>query len=283
MTGPVVVGVDGSSACMAAAWWAAREAVDRHAPLHLVHSWTSQPLDVPISQDAHSERLYGREVLRRTEAELLHRHGDLAVTTDLVAAPAAQALLARGGDAELLVLGSRGHGSVAGFLLGSTALRVVGLTRCPAVVVRADDPTVGAGRDRLVAADRDEVVVGVPEPGPAAEALLEFAFATADAHGDLLRAVTVVPGSPGPRAEEERRAWLAAELAPWREKYPKVTVAERVAVGPAAQLLLTSCGRSRLLIVGRRPHPSHLVWKLGPVAHAAVRHAACPVAVVPHG
>jgi nucleotide-binding universal stress UspA family protein len=290
MTGPVVVGLDGSATSLTAAWWAAREAADRHLPVLLLHSWTTQPLDVPIAQEARSKQRYGRDVLRRTAAELLHRHGDLALTTELVSAPAAQALLDRGAGAALLVLGSRGYGSVASFLLGSISLHVLGLAPCPAVTVRAGDPAVETGPDHPAAAGRDEIVVGVHEPGPASEPLLAFALAAAEARGTRVRAVRAVP-SPvlafaghGVPAEHEtkERARLAAELAPWRERFPGVPVVEHVETGPAAQVLLSAAVRSRLTVVGRRRHTAHPCWKLGPVAHAALHHVPCPVAVVPH-
>lgn len=280
MTG-LVVGVDGSPAGAAAARWAAHEAVVRHVPVHLLHSWTTQPPTVPVADQAGSKRRYGQEVLQRTAADLRHRCGDLTLTTELVSATAAQALLDRGTDADLLVLGSRGHGSVASFLLGSIALNVLGLTQCPAVVVRADDPTVEADWGHPGTAERNEIVVGVREPGPAADTLLEFAFTTADAHGVLVRAVTAVPPHSGPCNGEEQRARLQAALTPWQEKFPEVAVVQRVTAGPAAEVLPSFCAHSRLLVVGRRTHPPRGVWKLGPVAHAALRHVACPVAVVP--
>ncbi len=287
MTGPVVVGLDGSPASMTAAWWAAREATDRKLPLVLLHSWTTQPLNVPIPQEAHAKQRYGQDVLRRTEAELLHRHGDLALTTELVATPAAQALLERGANASMLVLGSRGLGSVASFLLGSISLHVLGLAPCPAVAVRSGDPTVEAGIGHPAAADRDEVVVGLQEPTPAGDPLLEFAFAAAAVRGARVRAVRALPlSSLVARSDEDieaqERARLADSLAPWREKFPDVPVVEQVAAGPAAQVLLPAAARGCLTVVGRRRHPSHLTWKLGPVAHAALHHVPCPVAVVPH-
>ncbi|QOV33722.1 universal stress protein [Streptomyces ferrugineus] len=287
MTGPVVVGLDGSPASVTAAWWAAREAADRHLPVVLLHSWTTQPLDVPIRQEAHTKQRYGRDILQRTAAELLHRHGDLTLTTELVSAPAAQALLEHGTSASVLVLGSRGYGSVASFLLGSSSLHVLGLTPCPAVAVRADDPAVETGWDHPAAANRDEVVVGVEDPATAAEPLLEFAFTSAATHGARLRAVRAVPlaslvAGPDEDIEAEERTRLADALAPWREKFPDVPVTKHVATGPAAQVLLTASARGRLLVVGRRRHPSLLTWKLGPVAHAALHHVSCPVAVVPH-
>lgn len=287
MTGPVVVGLDGSPASVAAAWWAADEAVRRNLPVLLLHSWTTQPLNVPIAQAAASKQQYGRDVLLRTEAELLHRYGDLDLTTELVSDPASQLLLERGERASMLVLGSRGHGSLANFLLGSISLHVLGLAQCPTVTVRAADPAVANGWGHPAAQDRNEIVVGVSEPGPAVGLLLEFAFASADAHGTAVRAVRALPPAVLPphrhddsRSTAEER--LADELAPWREKFPDVPVTAHVETGPAAHVLLAASAHSRLTVVGRRRHPSHLTWKLGPVAHAALHHLPCPVAVVPH-
>ncbi|WNZ06642.1 universal stress protein [Streptomyces sp. 11x1] len=69
-------------------------------------------------------------------------------------------------------------------------------------------------------------------------------------------------------------------MAPWRRKFPEVSVTEEVVTGRPSQVL-TTAGHGRLLVVGRR-HPGHLTWRLGPVAHAALHHVPAPVAVVPH-
>ncbi|GKQ41490.1 universal stress protein [Streptomyces sp. A012304] len=294
MTGPVVVGLDGSAASLTAAWWAAHEAAERPLPLLLLHSWTTQPFDVPDAEEPHGKQ-YGRTVLRRTAGELLDRHGDLALSTELVDVPAARALLDRGESAAVLVLGSRGHGSVASFLLGSISLRVLGVAPCPAVTVRAGDPVVEAGPDHPAAAGRDEIVVGLSEPGPASGPLLEFALTAARAHGLRVRAVRALQSSllvsPAQQAsvedadrrrEERERGLLAAVLGPWRERFPGVPVVEQVTTGPATQVLLSAAVRGRLTVVGRRRHVSRHTWKLGPVAHAALHHVPCPVAVVPH-
>ncbi|MFE9650653.1 universal stress protein [Streptomyces sp. NPDC006365] len=287
MTGPVVVGLDGSAASVTAAWWAAREAVSIRLPVLQVHSWTSQPLNVPIPQEALSKQRYGDQVLHGMESELLHRHPDLSLTTELVSAPASQALVDLSDSAALLVLGSRGHGSVATFLLRSISLHVLGLTQRPAVTVRAHDPAVEGGWGHPAAAARDEIVVGVQEPGPASDPLLEFAFATAQSRAARVRAVRALPPSslgtlPGEGLEADQRTRLTAALAPWREKFPAVAVAAHVATGPAAQALLSAFVRACLTVVGRGRHPSHLTWKFGPVAHAALHHVPCPVTVVPH-
>ena len=292
MTGPVVVGLDGSPASVTAALWAGREAVARRLPVLLLHSWTARPLDVPVGQEALGLQRHGGKVLQRVEAELLHRHPDLTLVTELVSVPAPQALVDASDRASLLVLGSRGHGSAAGFLLGSTSLHVLGLSRCPTVTVRADEPAVEAGRGRRAATDRREIVVGVQESGPGDDPLLEFAFTSAHARGARVRVVRALPEAPlvtpahlggsdeGHETDEHGR--LGAALAPWREKFPDVDVVEYVTSGVTAQVLLTASAHAMLTVVGRRRHPSPLAWRLGPVAHAVLHHAPCPVAVVPH-
>jgi nucleotide-binding universal stress UspA family protein len=291
MTGPVVVGLDGSPASVTAAWWAAREAADRRVPVLLLHSWTTQPLDVPIAQEALAKQRYGGQVLRRTEAGLLHRHPGLTVTTELVSQPAAQALLGLARTASLLVLGSRGLGSVTSFLLGSISLHVLGLTPCPTVTVRAGDPAGAEGFAPPAANGHEEIVVGVQDIGAGSDALLEFAFAAAHGRGDHVRAVRAVPLAaptglplgPADADEDAQRAVLTAALAPWRVRFPDVPVTEEVVRGQAAKVLLATSAHSRLTVVGRHLRPVHHAWKLGPVAHAALHHLPCPVAVVPHG
>ncbi|MFF4656083.1 universal stress protein [Streptomyces sp. NPDC001381] len=290
MTGPVVVGLDGSPGSVTAAWWAADEAVRRGLPLVLLHSWTTQPLDVPIPQEAASKQRYGQDLLHRMEAELLHRYSDLKPTTELVAEPAAQALLARSRGASLLVLGSRGYGSMASFLLGSISLHVLGLARCPAVTVRAGDPAVETGWGHPAAVDRGEVVVGLSDAGAASDPLLEFAFAAAESYGVGVRVVRALPRhayltSPDgeARLEAEERARLTTTLVMWREMFPDVPVVAQVVTESAAPALLSAATHSRLTVVGRRRRPAHMTWRLGPVAHAVLHHAPCPVAVVPHG
>ncbi len=48
--------------------------------------------------------------------------------------------------AELLVVGSRGHGDVGSILLGSVGMHCVHHARCPVVVVRHDEPPERRGR-----------------------------------------------------------------------------------------------------------------------------------------
>lgn len=70
----LVVGVDGSPQSRAAADWAAREAVRRDLPLHVVHAWLWQPLAAPVVQDRDTEARRADDVLKEVESELAHRY-----------------------------------------------------------------------------------------------------------------------------------------------------------------------------------------------------------------
>ncbi|MFE9097299.1 universal stress protein [Streptomyces sp. NPDC007264] len=288
MTRPITVGVDGSQESVAAAAWAGREAVRRGLPLRIVHAWQWQSYDVPLDADRETQGQWAREVVREAERTLTDRHPELTVTAEALQAPPVETLVAEAAGAELMVLGSRGHGAVVGFLLGSVGQQVIAESVRPVVLVRSDDrpATEVAGR---------EIVVGQHgEPDDSAPAL-GFAFATAAARGAAVRVVRawslppVFAYSPaslklldeaGGLEPYERKA-LDAALRPWRERYPDVRVSEHVEMGSAAQVLLSVAGDAQLVVVGRRAHRSAVGARIGSVVHALVHHAPCPVAVVP--
>jgi nucleotide-binding universal stress UspA family protein len=61
--------------------------------------------------------------------------GDTHITTTVKQGSASQALLKAAEDADLLVVGRRGHGGFIGLLIGSTAEQVAHHAPCPVVVV----------------------------------------------------------------------------------------------------------------------------------------------------
>ncbi|MFF7701188.1 universal stress protein [Streptomyces lydicus] len=284
MGGSVVVGLDGTGNSVPAVRWGAEEAAARGLPLLLLHSWVSQPLNLPIAQEGADKKRFGAEVLESAASMALELHPGLSVTTEQVSQDAVDALVDRSGRAAMMVLGSRGHGAISGFLLGSVSLHILGRAECPVVTVREEESA---------AYGRPEVVVGVQEPGTQGESVLEFAFSAADAHHRSVRAVrawetTTVAGFEFLAAadlpdEEERAAGekekLAGILAPWRAQYPGVHVVEDVQRGRVAQVLLRACSQAGLLVVGRRVQSTPML--LGPVVLAALHHSFCPVAVVP--
>lgn len=284
MGGSVVVGLDGTGNSVPAIRWGAEEAAARHLSLHLVHSWTSQARNVPPGQEDANKKRYGAEVLAGAEAMALELHPGISVKTERVTEQAVYVLVDRSRRATLMVLGSRGHGSIAGFLLGSVSLQVLGHAQCPVITVRAEE---------AVAYGRPEIVVGVPETGTREESVLDFAFAAAEAHRRSLRAVraweppatvdVLRPSSATSPDDDEdavgERKRLTDVLSPWRAKFPTVHVIEHVRRGSVAQVLLEASSQASLLVVGRRMERTPML--LGPVIFAVLHHSWCPVAVVP--
>lgn len=288
MTSAITVGVDGSAESLAAADWAAGEAALRGVPLRIVHAWLWQPLDVPVVQDREAQAKSAHAVLREAETRVAERHPALKVTAEVVQDTAVAALLREAEASEMLVLGSRGHGAFVGFLLGSYGQQVIAAAKCPVISVRAGDG--------LTRAEGGEVVVGQQGTPEDSEAVLGFAFEEAAARGAALRAVRAwslppmfaySPGSMilanevGTLAPFEKKA-LAEALAQWRTRFPDVPVTEHVEIGSAGQVLLSAVSDAQLLVVGRRTRRASVGARIGSVAHAALHHAPCPVAVVPH-
>ncbi|MFC9394635.1 universal stress protein [Streptomyces sp. NPDC057027] len=290
MSREIVAGVDGSPESLAAAGWAAREALHRGLPLRLAHAWRWEPLDLPLVQDPDEQQRAAYAVLREAEATIAERHPELALTATLLPDTPVSALLGTEDTAEMLVIGSRGHGALAGFLLGSYGQQVIAASSRPVVAVRSRDGEQAEPPSGHVLVGQ----LGSPEDSAAA---LGFAFETAAARGAAVRAVrawslpSLYAYSPGSMrlADEagglvpyEEKA-LREALAPWRERYPDVPVAEHVELGSAGEVLLSASGGAQLLVVGRRAKRGALGSRIGSVAHAALHLAPCPVAVIPQG
>ncbi|MFJ9736703.1 universal stress protein [Streptomyces sp. NPDC101166] len=300
MPRPIVAGVDGSAESLAAAAWAAREAVGRGLSLHLLHASNWSP---PSTRSA-----AGEAVRRHAARRVLHEAGEhiartcpRALVTDVqVNGPASTALLHAADRAEMLVLGSRGLSGLTGFLVGSVAQTVVARAGRPVVLVRAGERQEGeplpdhAGNAPTRMPYR-EVVLGLDLGDPCDE-VIGFAFEAARMRGATLHAVSAradpSPLSLGsgeiglldaPRLDEEWHGFLMAVLQPWREKFPEVEVSETVTEGKAGIRLVHASSGASLLVVGRRISDAAFGLRTGPVAHTVIHQANCPVAVVAHG
>lgn len=288
MTRPITAGIDGTEESLAALDWAAREAVRRGLPLRVVHSWRFEAHDTVDTGDRATQEQWVRDSVGETARTVRERHPELSVTTDVPEGDAVETLTALTADAEMLVLGSRGHGRILGFLVGSVGQQVIVGAEGPVVFVRAGDQASNevAGHEIVVGQQGD------PEDSAAA---LGFAFETAARRGATVRAVRawalppVFAYSPaslqlldeaGGLEPYEQKA-LAAALAPWRERYPDVRVVEHVEMGSAGQVLLSVSGTAQLMVVGRRARRTAVGTRIGSVAYGVLHHADCPVAVVP--
>ncbi|QUC59711.1 universal stress protein [Streptomyces sp. A2-16] len=289
MTRPITAGIDGTEESLAALGWAAREAVRRGTGLRVVHAWRFQPYEGIDAGDRDTQAGWARDAMAEAVRTVTGRHIGLDVDTDLVEGGSVDVLVSAAADAEFLVLGSRGHGPVVGFLVGSVGQQVIAETTRPVVLVRAGDQATAEVSGR-------EIVVGQEgDPEDSAETL-RFAFETAAARGATVRAVRAwtlppvfaySPGSlklldeAGGLEPYEKKA-LASALQPWRERFPDVPVVEHVEMGSAGQVLLSVTARAQLMVVGRRARRTAVGARIGSVAYGVLHHADCPVAVVPH-
>lgn len=138
----VVVGVDGSGASRSALRLAAEEAQAHGATLVALTAWqATPPIAGPTGRppameigDEPQDTVAGE--LSATVAEVLGAEVGAAVTTRVVEGQPAKALIDASGDADLVVVGTRGHGGFVGLLLGSTSQQVAAHAHCPVLVVR---------------------------------------------------------------------------------------------------------------------------------------------------
>jgi nucleotide-binding universal stress UspA family protein len=147
----IVVATDGSPAARAAVARALSEARLTNAALQIVGAWSTPAngaLGAPtyMSEDVfYATRDAMAEILAEAKAEA-DEQGVHAETHLVAGDPAAQICrLAEERSADLIVMGSRGHGPLAAALLGSVAGHVVHHAHCPVMVV-PDPKRAAAGR-----------------------------------------------------------------------------------------------------------------------------------------
>ncbi|MFJ4412448.1 universal stress protein [Streptomyces sp. NPDC088910] len=280
VTGAVVAGTDGSAESLAAADWAADDAVRRGLPLRLVqavppgHGRTG-----PVTSAGPRERVTRPAwSAHPTADEIGRRHPDLSVTVDQIAEQVLPVLFSAADSAELMVLGTRGAGAVQELVLGSTALTVAGRAPVPVVLVSAASGT-GAPPGADGAGD---VVLGLDLAAPDGRPV-EFAFDEAARRGARLRVVHgwSEPLHDGAGPDDPDQA-LAAALGPWAEKHPRTPVVTEAVIAGAAARLAAAASHAALLVLGRRPRTTPVSAHLGSTAHAVLRRVTLPVAIVPH-
>jgi len=136
MDAPVLVGIDGSPASELATAIAFDEASRRGVELVALHAaCDSDPLGIhelewgyvePKAHEALVERLAGWQ----------ERYPDVRVRRVVVFDRPAHHLVEQAETAQLVAVGTRGHGEFAGLLLGSVSAAVVQATRTPVIVAR---------------------------------------------------------------------------------------------------------------------------------------------------
>ncbi len=138
----VVVGVDGSPESARALDWAARYAKGVGAGIRVVTAWhypaAVGPAPVGVAPAAVSGEVEQAKLAELDQAIGAAFGGGVTVPVERKVAygHAAQVLIDESKDADLLVVGSRGHGAFTGMLLGSVSTHCVTHAACPVLVVR---------------------------------------------------------------------------------------------------------------------------------------------------
>jgi nucleotide-binding universal stress UspA family protein len=137
----VLVGVDGSPSSHKALAWAAAEASDHGADLVVLNVWEHTLLP-PAGSVSVSER-YVPDPSQRTAEDLLEdvkavlgEDPPVLVQPRVKQGNPSRVLIEESAGADLLVVGTRGHGGFAGLVLGSVSQHVAAYAECPVTVVR---------------------------------------------------------------------------------------------------------------------------------------------------
>lgn len=274
----VVVGLDGSVTSFVALDAAAAEAQLRAAELEVVTCGPDPDEAAPL--------------LRAARSRVARRHPGLPVSTYPDVGDPADVLVRRGGSAALTVVGCRAIGGIPGLLLPSVSRRVAARITAPLLVTRGADPRVTRRGERA-----GGLLLGMESDADADAAL--FAFEEAALRGsrlDVLHAWTYRQTPPDPagqvpaepvqwsieRATRTRAARQGEFLAPLRQTHPHLTVRNRAVRATPCRALIEATLEADMVVIGARPRCGGRGSDPGPVTLALLRHAHCPVAIVPH-
>ena len=139
----IVVGVDGSDASKSALRWALGEASAHGSTVLVVNVWQFPMVafgdyhgtTVPMVETSDLKDLAER-TLRDAVDEIVGDDRTVEVGSEVRTGHPAQELMEASKDADLLVVGSVGHGGFSGMLLGSVSNHLVHHATTPLVVVR---------------------------------------------------------------------------------------------------------------------------------------------------
>jgi nucleotide-binding universal stress UspA family protein len=169
--GHIVVGVDGSPTSRAALRWGAREAELRRCTLDVVYGWQVKGEPRPpgewggVAPPIEAYQQQARARIQGVVDEVLPNGARCELHVHAIHKPAGRALLSFCGTADLLVVGAKARGRLAGWLVGSTFDAALKKATCTVVVVRPpaqDAPAEGVPAEGVPAE-------GVPAEGVPAE------------------------------------------------------------------------------------------------------------------
>ncbi len=143
----IVAGVDGSESSLSALRWAIRQTGLTGAAVDAVTAWHYPELAasggygmaVGATESPYDFREIAEKIAAEAISSTIDPASDVPVRTRVAEGHAAQVLLDASAGADMLVVGSRGHGGFVEALLGSVSQHCVQHALCPVVVVRGPD------------------------------------------------------------------------------------------------------------------------------------------------
>ena len=298
----VVVGFDGSANSQLALRYGARVAQRRSSALTVVTTFTVSPAlyttlaSIPRVPDEELKQKATQEILDQARELLKDYPGNVSYHAEQ--GDAAGVLVDKSEDAELVVLGARGHGGFLGLMLGSVASSLPAHAKSPTVIVPKNyqGAEVERGGQFAPSEDSSPVVVGLDGSEQSRVAVLHAAQAAAE-RGVALQLVMVLPPAEGAlrwypeftgRAAEATKArqdelqkTLDAERAWLTGHFPDLEVDASVEPGDPITVLREKTRAAQLTVAGTRGRGEFFSLVLGSVSRGLLIKAAGPVMVVP--
>ncbi|HWT48722.1 MAG TPA: universal stress protein [Mycobacterium sp.] len=260
---PIIVGIDGSQAGIAAALWGVDEAISRGVPLRLISVMKpSHPWPDDYARDlAHAEKS-----LREAKFAVEARGKPVNIETETPRGPAGSTLVEASPDAEMICVGSVGIGRYARSILGSTATELAQKARCPVAVLRTelDHPPP----------DIDWIVVRMSD-APDNDAVVKCAAWEAR----LRRAPLLVLGGRPEELTEHADDRFECRVQEWRQRHPELRVYPIASKHGIAGFLSANNERVQLAVISGA-EADELPRLVGPHGHPLFRHPECSVLIV---
>ena len=308
----LIVGHDGSAGAAHALAFAADLAQSVSAPLHVVRSWGIDP-DPSVAMLLLDESRTHDEIASTIRNDLVSdcravadAHPDLQITYDALPGPAASVLCAASSDERMLVIGARGHGGLAGLLLGSVSDRCLHLSTQPVMIVPTLDGRASKTRAGSTEPTDFEEAEAIPVLAPgtilvaydgslhselalgealrlAEETSAPVAVARAWTFDTVPTATVWKDGAVSslPEISKEVEAALVDRVSSQTRLHPTVTIECHAILGQASDVLVQLSETASILVVGSRGLGGFGGLLLGSVSQHCAHRALCPVLVVP--